>query len=132
MERQVAEPLPVFDVLIAGGATTGLALAAAIKRALGTGAAVAVVDPSPPPAAGGARPALRTVAIAEGPRRLLESVGAWEAIGPKAQAILSMEIMDGGVRELGASAPSSFQRQARAARPYGLQWRRRRGALGAL
>ena len=99
MERQVAEPLPVFDVLIAGGATTGLALAAAIKRALGTGAAVAVVDPSPPPAAGAARPALRTVAIAEGPRRLLESVGAWEAIGPKAQAILSMEIMDGGVRD---------------------------------
>ena len=42
---------------------------------------------------------MRTVAIAEGPRRLLESVGAWEAIGPKAQAILSMEIMDGDVRD---------------------------------
>jgi 2-octaprenyl-6-methoxyphenol hydroxylase len=95
----MAESLPVFDVLIAGGAATGLALAAAVKRALGTGAAVAVIDPAPPPAAGAARPALRTVAIAEGPRRLLESVGAWEAIGPNTQAILSMEIMDGGVRD---------------------------------
>jgi 2-octaprenyl-6-methoxyphenol hydroxylase len=95
----VAESLPVFDVLIAGGATTGLALASAVKRALGAGAAVAVIDPAPRPAPNAGRPPLRTVAIAEGPRRLLESVGAWEAIGPKAQAILSMEIMDGGVRD---------------------------------
>jgi 2-octaprenyl-6-methoxyphenol hydroxylase len=97
--REVSEPLPVFDVLIAGGAATGLALAAAVKRALGTGAAVAVVDPAPPSVPNADRPALRTVAIAEGPRRLLESVGAWRAIGPKAQAIRAMEIMDGGVRD---------------------------------
>ncbi len=90
---------PVFDVVIAGGAASGLALAAAVKRALGAGAAVAVVDPAPPPASGAGRSLLRTVAIAEGPRRLLESVGAWEAIGPKAQPILSMEIMDGDVRD---------------------------------
>jgi len=95
----VTESVPVFDVVIAGGAASGLALAAAVKRALGTGAAVAVVDPAPPPASDADRPALRTVAIAEGPRRLLENVGAWEAIGPKAQAILSMEIMDGDVRD---------------------------------
>ena len=89
----------VFDVVIAGGAASGLALAAALKRALGTGAAVAVVDPAPPPAVPASRPLLRTVAIAEGPRRLLESIGAWEAIDPKAQAILAMEIMDGDVRD---------------------------------
>ncbi len=94
----MTESPPVFDVVIAGGAASGLALAAAVKRALGTGAAVAVVDPAPSPSDAG-RPALRTVAIAEGPRRLLESVGAWEAIAPKAQAILSMEIMDGDIRD---------------------------------
>jgi 2-octaprenyl-6-methoxyphenol hydroxylase len=94
----VTEPAPVFDVVIAGGAASGLALAAAVKRALGAGAAVAVVDPAPPSAEAGRSP-LRTVAIAEGPRRLLESVGAWDAIGSKAQAILSMEIMDGEVRD---------------------------------
>ena len=42
---------------------------------------------------------LRTVAIADGPRRLLEHIGAWEAIEPKAQPILSMAIMDGRVRD---------------------------------
>jgi 2-octaprenyl-6-methoxyphenol hydroxylase len=90
---------PVFDLAIAGGAASGLALAAAIQQALGDGAAVAVVDPAPPHAAHGARPPIRTVAIAEGPRRLLERIGAWEAIEPKAQAIVKMEIMDGGVRD---------------------------------
>src|SRR6201995_164328 len=64
---------------------------------MGQGASVAVVNPgastaeSPPP--------LRTVAIAEGPRRLLEHIGGWEAIAPKAQPILSMAIMDGNVRD---------------------------------
>ena len=42
---------------------------------------------------------LRTVAIADGPRRLLEHIGAWAAIAPKAQPILSMAIMDGDVRD---------------------------------
>jgi 2-octaprenyl-6-methoxyphenol hydroxylase len=94
----VTESGSVFDVVIAGGAASGLALAAAVQRALGAGAAVAVVDPAPPPAEA-SRSLLRTVAIAEGPRRLFESIGAWQAIGPKAQAILSMEIMDGEVSD---------------------------------
>ena len=94
----MTESLPVFDLVIAGGAASGLALAAAVKQAVGDGVAVAVVDPAPPPSAS-ARPPLRTVAIAEGPRRLLERIGAWDAIEPKAQAILKMTIMDGGVRD---------------------------------
>ena len=61
------------------------------------GTSVAVVDPASP-AAASATP-LRTVAIANGPRRLLEHVGAWEAIERHAQPILSMTIMDGDVRD---------------------------------
>ncbi len=91
----MAEPAPIFDVVIAGGGASGLALAAAIRQAMGKGASVAVVDPGAPSAAN----PLRTVAIADGPRRLLEQVGAWEAIEPKAQPILSMAIMDGDVRD---------------------------------
>ncbi len=87
---------PIFDVVVAGGAVSGLALAAALKQALGDGVKVAVVDPAP---ARASRPPLRTVAIAEGPRLLLERIGAWEAIDPKAQAIVRMDIMDGGVRD---------------------------------
>jgi 2-octaprenyl-6-methoxyphenol hydroxylase len=93
----VAEPAPIFDVVIAGGGASGLALAAAIKQAMGQGASVAVVDPAVPGAAS-ASP-LRTVAIADGPRRLLEHVGAWAAIERHAQPILSMAIMDGEVRD---------------------------------
>jgi 2-octaprenyl-6-methoxyphenol hydroxylase len=93
----MAEAAPVFDVVIAGGGANGLALAAAIKQAMRQGVSVAVVDPAAAPAAS-ATP-LRTVAIAEGPRRLLEQIGAWEAIAPQAQPILSMAIMDGDVRD---------------------------------
>jgi 2-octaprenyl-6-methoxyphenol hydroxylase len=89
----------VFDVAIAGGGAAGLSLAAALKQALGAGASVAVIDPAPAPILKSAEPSLRTVAIAEGPRRLFERIGAWEAIEPKAQAILAMDIMDGGARD---------------------------------
>ncbi len=92
----MTESVPVFDFVVAGGAASGLALAAAVKQALGDGATVALVDPAPPPAP---RPSLRTVAIAEGPRRLLERIGAWAAVAPKAQPIVKMEIMDGRVRD---------------------------------
>jgi 2-octaprenyl-6-methoxyphenol hydroxylase len=94
----VTESLPVFDLVIAGGAASGLALAAAVKEALGEGVAVAVVDPVPAVAVP-SRPPLRTVAIAEGPRRLLERIGAWDAIELKAQPVVKMTIMDGGVRD---------------------------------
>ena len=93
----MAEPASVFDIVIAGGGASGLALAAGVKQATGEGASIAVVDPAPSTAASGAP--LRTVAIAEGPRRLLEHVGAWEAIEPRAQPILSMAIMDGDVSD---------------------------------
>jgi 2-octaprenyl-6-methoxyphenol hydroxylase len=93
----VTETTSVFDLVIAGAGASGLALAAAVKQALPGGVSIAIVDPAPPPGAGSAR--LRAVAIAEGPRRLLERVGAWQAIEPKAQAILKMAIMDGELRD---------------------------------
>ncbi len=94
----MTESLPVFDLVIAGGAASGLALAAAVKQAVGDGAAVVVVDPIPAQAPRSRSP-LRTIAIAEGPRRLLAQVGAWDAIETKAQPIVKMTIMDGGVRD---------------------------------
>jgi 2-octaprenyl-6-methoxyphenol hydroxylase len=89
----VTEAKSVFDLAIAGAGPSGLALAAAVKQAMGSGVSVAVIDPAPAPAAGG--PRLRTVAIADGPRRLLARIGAWEAIKPKSQPIIAMAIMDG-------------------------------------
>ncbi len=128
----MTESLPVFDLVIAGGAASGLALAAAVKQALGDGVAVAVVDPSPLKRPR-SRPPLRTVAIAEGPRRLLERIGAWDAIEPEAQPIVKMD--DHGRRRARrrAPAPSPVRRaRGRPARPHGVQRRCRRFALGAL
>jgi len=107
----MADPAPVFDVAIAGAGPSGLALAAAIKQAMEKGASVAVVDPGPSDATR-ASP-LRTVAIADGPRRLLEQIGAWAAIEPKAQPILSMAIMDGEVRDVVRLPYLSFEAKDR-------------------
>jgi 2-octaprenyl-6-methoxyphenol hydroxylase len=109
----VPDSAPVFDLVIAGAGPSGLALAAAVKQAIGSGVSVALVDPAPPPAAGG--PRLRTVAIAGGPRRLLERIGAWEAIEPKAQAILSMAIADGRLRD--AIRPTHLNFEAKSSGP---------------
>jgi len=95
----MTDPAPVYDVAIAGAGVAGLSLAAVLSQALGAGVSVAVIDPSPSPGRQSMEPPLRTVAIAEGPRRLLERIGAWEAIEPKAQPILAMDVMDGGVRD---------------------------------
>jgi len=96
-ETGVTGAASVFDLVIAGAGPSGLALAAAVKQAMRSGVSIALVDPVPPPGAGG--PRLRTVAIADGPRRLIERIGAWEAIEPKAQPILKMAIMDGETRD---------------------------------
>ena len=93
----MSEPAPIFDLVIAGAGISGLALAAAVKQAMAGGVSIALVDPAPLPAAGAAR--LRAVAIADGPRRLLERIGAWQAIEPNAQPILKMAIMDGRTRD---------------------------------
>ncbi len=93
----MTESAPIFDIVIVGAGVSGLALAAAVKQAMGSGVSIAAVDPAPAPAPGA--PRLRMVAIADGPRRLMERIGAWQAIEPQAQAILTMAIMDGRTRD---------------------------------
>jgi 2-octaprenyl-6-methoxyphenol hydroxylase len=82
----------VFDVIIAGGGVAGLALACSLKDALGAGVKVLIADPR----LGESEGRDRAYAVAAGPRRLLERVGAWASIAPKAQAIHEMAITDGG------------------------------------
>src|SRR5579872_561348 len=85
----------VFDVMIAGGGVAGLALACCLKGALGAGVRVLVADPR----LGESEGRERAYAVAAGPRRLLERVGAWTAIAPKAQPIVEMAITDGGAHD---------------------------------
>jgi 2-octaprenyl-6-methoxyphenol hydroxylase len=79
------------DVVIAGGGFAGLALAVALREALGETFTVTVADPalrharSPDP---------RATAIAAAARRLFEAIDVWAAVEDQAQPILDMVVTD--------------------------------------
>ncbi len=79
-----------FDVVIAGGGFAGLALAIALRQALGASFKVMVADP----AFGKPMRDARASAIAAAARRLFETIGVWQAMADKAQPILDMVITD--------------------------------------
>jgi 2-octaprenyl-6-methoxyphenol hydroxylase len=78
------------DVLIGGAGFAGLALAIALKQALGPSFAVAVADP----ALGRVSSDARASAIVAVARRLFETIGVWDAVAADAQPILDMRITD--------------------------------------
>jgi 2-octaprenyl-6-methoxyphenol hydroxylase len=79
------------DVLIAGGSFAGLALAIALRQALGSSFKVTVADP----ALGRRKPGdVRASAIAAAARRMFEALGVWESVADKAQPILDMVVTD--------------------------------------
>jgi 2-octaprenyl-6-methoxyphenol hydroxylase len=79
------------DVVIGGAGFAGLALAIALRQALGDGFAVTVADPalghthSRDP---------RASAIAAAARRLFEAIEVWGAVADQAQPILDMVVTD--------------------------------------
>jgi 2-octaprenyl-6-methoxyphenol hydroxylase len=81
------------DVAIVGGGMTGLSLAVAL-RAL----PLDVVVIEPVPLAGGRQPSFdqRTSALANGTRRILESLGVWQRISPAPTPIRRIHISDRG------------------------------------
>ncbi len=79
------------DVVIAGGGFAGLALAIALRQALGDRFAVTLADPDLAKHGGND---LRASAIAAAPRRMFEALGVWSAVADEAQPILDMEITD--------------------------------------
>jgi 2-octaprenyl-6-methoxyphenol hydroxylase len=82
----------IADVLIAGGGFAGLALALALRQALGPRFAVTLADPE---LARGED--LRASAIAAAPRRMFEALGVWAAVAAEAQEILDMVVTDSRV-----------------------------------
>ena len=79
-----------LDVLVAGAGYVGLATAVALKQARPS-LSVAIVDAAPPSVW---QKDGRASAIAAAARRMLEQLGAWDEIAPKAQAITEMVITD--------------------------------------
>lgn len=79
------------DILIAGGGTAGLAAAAGFGSLDLT---VLCVDPAPAEGPEGADADLRTTAILQPGRAVLERAGLWEGIGGQATALRVMRIVD--------------------------------------
>ena len=85
------------DIVVAGGGFAGLALAVAVRDALGPRFGVIVADPklaNPTQRRNGERPDLRASAIAAAPRRMFEALGVWRAVAEEAQPILEMVVTD--------------------------------------
>ncbi|SFT48897.1 UbiH/UbiF family hydroxylase [Sedimentitalea nanhaiensis] len=82
------------DILISGGGPAGLSAAAAFG---GAGFDVICVDPTPPITERDADGAdLRTTAILQPARALLQGCGLWERLEPHAAALQIMRIVDAG------------------------------------
>src|SRR5262249_46611346 len=77
-------------VRIGGAGFAGLALALALRQALGDTSHVAVADP----ALGRAPDDARASAIAAAARRMFEALGVWDAVAARAEPILDMVITD--------------------------------------
>lgn len=82
------------DIVISGGGIAGLTAAAAFGS---EGFHVVCVDPSPPVTDGAAQGAdLRSTAMLQPARDLLERAGLWETLAPHAAALQIMRIIDAG------------------------------------
>lgn len=78
-------------IVIAGGGIAGLSLALALKQALGATFSIVLADPTvnAVPKADN-----RAYAVAAGARSMLETLGVWDAISGKTQAMTEMVISD--------------------------------------
>ena len=79
------------DVVIGGAGFAGLALAIALRQALGEPFAVTVIDPTLTQAQSKDP---RASAIAAAARRLFEAIEVWDAVAANAQPILDMVVTD--------------------------------------
>ncbi len=89
------------DILIAGGALNGSALALALA---GVGLRVCVVDPVPAKVQGATGFDGRGYALAVTSQRLLAALGVWGAVAEHAQPLLEIKVSDGRAGE----GPSPF------------------------
>jgi 2-octaprenyl-6-methoxyphenol hydroxylase len=101
------------DVLIAGGGFAGLALALALRQALGPRFAVTLADPELVRGED-----LRASAIAAAPRRMFETLGVWGAVAAEAQEILDMIVTDSRVEDAARPVFLTFEGEIEPGEPF--------------
>ncbi len=104
-----------IDVLIGGAGFAGLALAIALRQALGPSFKVAVADP----ALGRAPMDARASAIVAAARRLFETIGVWGAVASEAQPILDMVITDSRLQDAVRPTFLTFDGDVAPGEPFG-------------
>lgn len=121
------------DILVSGGGIAGLTAAAAFGTA---GFSVICVDPTPPVTDGAADGAdLRTTAMLQPARTLLEAAGVWEALAPHAAALEVMQIVDAGGTDGTARTAKAFKASDVSDLPFGWNfqnWRLRQALVARL
>ncbi len=122
-----------WDILISGGGIAGLTAAAAFGTA---GFKVICVDPTPPVTDGAADGAdLRSTAMLQPARILLERAGLWEALAPHAAPLQIMRIIDAGGAEAEPRVTKEFDASEISDQPFGWNfpnWLLRREILARL
>lgn len=104
----------VLDLAIAGGGYVGLSLALALKQADPT-LKVAVIDPKPMDTLSRDP---RASAIAAAASRMLEQLGVWQDILPKAQPINEMIVTDSKLRDVVRPVFLTFGGEASEGEPF--------------
>ncbi|MEO9611894.1 MAG: UbiH/UbiF family hydroxylase [Tateyamaria sp.] len=121
------------DILISGGGIAGLTAAAAFGAA---GFNVICVDPTPPVTEREATGSdMRTTAMLQPARDLLEQAGLWEALAPHATALDVMQIVDAGGTDGSAREIRAFRASDVSGLPFGWNlpnWRLRREMVARL
>jgi len=103
------------DVVIGGGGFAGLALAIALRQALGESFKVVVADPALGATHSGDA---RASAIAAAARRLFETIGVWDAVAAGAQPILDMVVTDSKLSDVMRPTYLTFAGEVEPGEPF--------------
>ena len=113
-QAQDRETDAAVDVLIGGGGVAGLALAVALRQALGASFSVTLADPALDQSLGDPRAS----AIVAAAQRLFQAIGVWDAVAGQAQPILDMVVTDSRLTDAVRPVFLTFAGDAEPGQPF--------------